>query len=374
MRRSQNGFTLVELLVSIAVTLIVSAAAMMVYQRSVQVSNTVGLRSEMQAEIRTALNQISRDLNQAGTGIPIGGIPIPSTTTGGTNPKFGCDAPNGCAYLSASNRFTAGILYKLTPANGLGPTTTETTDAMVLTYMDPIAPAGDQLSSATGLNWGSYPTTTITKDGLTLTMPAGTTPALNDPQKGLAVGDMLLMTNSNGSAVGVVTGFDATARTITFASGDPLNFNQPNATTPVAGTLASIRLSPLPGVAPFFPPTSVSRIMMITYFIKQTTTSTGTDLTLMRQVGGRVPVPVAEHIEDLQVTYDLFNDATNALTTNLPDAVTGSPAVAQPSQIRKVNLTITARSPRLNAQGKFDRISMTTSLGPRNLSFHDRYN
>jgi hypothetical protein len=32
------------------------------------------------------------------------------------------------------------------------------------------------------------------------------------------------------------------------------------------------------------------------------------------------------------------------------------------------------RSPRPNAQGVYDHFSLTTSIGPRNLSFHDRYN
>ena len=45
-------------------------------------------------------------------------------------------------------------------------------------------------------------------------MPAGTTPVLNDPQKGLVLGDMLLMQNEKGSALGVVTNFNAAARTI----------------------------------------------------------------------------------------------------------------------------------------------------------------
>jgi hypothetical protein len=58
----------------------------------------------------------------------------------------------------------------------------------------------------------------------------------------------------------------------------------------------------------------------------------------------------------------------------LPNAATGSPPTSKPNQIRKINMTITARSSRPNAQGNYDRLSITTSIGPRNLSFHEKYN
>ena len=55
--------------------------------------------------------------------------------------------------------------------------------AIVMLYMDPIAPTNDPTSSATGLDWSPYTTTTIADDGSNLTMRAGTTPALNDPEE-----------------------------------------------------------------------------------------------------------------------------------------------------------------------------------------------
>jgi hypothetical protein len=113
---------------------------------------------------------------------------------------------------------------------------------------------------------------------------------------------------------------------------------------------------------------------MITYFIQIVPGPDGNDSRLMRQIGARAPTPIAEHIEDLQLTYDVFDDTTGTLNTGLADAATGAPPIPKPNQIRKINLILTARSPRRNAQGNYDRISFTTSLGPRNLSFHDRYN
>ena len=344
----QKGFSFIELMVAIALMLVVVAAATVLYQKSVQVSTIVNQQAEMQTELRAAANQLARDLNQAGTGIPIGGIPIPSTTSGGTNPKFACDSVQ--CYITANNLFTQGTLYKVTPANGVGPNVVRASDAIVITYIDP------------GLNWSAYPTQVAAANGSTVTMPAGTTPALNDPAVGLNVGDVLLLQNSSGAAAGVVTNFVSSTRVITFANLDPLNMNQSGATS---GNIKSLNI---PAAA-----TTVSRIMMITYFIRQIATPSGTDTELMRQIGARTPTPVADHIEDLQFTYDVIDSNTSNITANLPDAATGSPATPVPNQSRKINITMSVRSPRRNAQGVYDHFSLTTSIGPRNLSFHDRY-
>jgi hypothetical protein len=350
-------------MIAIAVMLVVMAAATSLYQKSVQVSTIVTQQAEMQTELRGAANQLARDLNQAGTGIPIGGIPMPSATAvapnpaTGTDPKFACDFTK--CYITVGNTFTQGVLYKVTPANGVGPNVLQASDAIIITYKDPTLtwtvpgvplplPATTQVAAA---------------DGSTITMPAGTTPPLDDPAVGLNVGDVLLLQNSIGAAVGVVTNFVAASRVISFTNLDPLNINQSGAT---AGNIKSLNV---PGSA-----TTVSRVMMITYFIQQITTPNGPDTQLMRQIGARTPTPVADHIEDLQFTYDVFDTNTSSLTAALPDAAIGSPATPVPNQIRKINVTISVRSPRPNAQGVYDHLSLTTSIGPRNLSFHDRYN
>jgi len=368
MRRRQMGFTIVELLVAIAVTLIMMTAAMMIYQRSVQVAGLVSSRGEMQAEIRAAVDQISRDLNQAGYGLPPGAISIPSASTGGLDTLIGCDATK--CYLNA--KLTDGEVYKVTPLDGIGPTTTEATDAIVITYREPFSTdANDPNASGTAPYWIPFPPDSISADGSVLTMPKTLTPKLDDPAVGLVIGDVLLLqSQTGGTALGVVTNFDPSANTITFGAKDPLNINQLNA--PV-GNVISLANQPLTN-PPTFPSITVQRMMMVTYFIQQQTTPNGTDYVLMRQVDARTPTPVAEHIEDLQFTYDVIDDASNTVTVNLPNAATGTPPTPKPNQIRKVNITITARSSRPNAQGVYDRLTLTTSIGPRNLSFREKYN
>lgn len=361
-QNSGRGYTLVELLVAMAVTLVLLAAATNVVMKSMDAARQVSSKVELQANIRVAVNEIVRDLNQSGTGIPPTELPLPSAATGGANPRFGCDATQ-CYITAPANAIIDGILHKVTPANTAGADVSQPSDAIVIVYTDPT------------LDWRAFPTTAINATGTTVTMPAATNPPINDPAVGLNVGEVLMLTGAGtGTAVGVVTNFNGPGRTITFANGDPLGINQSGA--PV-GNVRSIAIPASNPVA--YPQTTISRLRMVTYFIQRTPGPDDpaggpfTDSRLMRQVGATQPIPIAEHIEDLQFSYDIFDDNTGALTVNLPDAVSGVPPTPKANQIRKINLTVTARSIRRNSFGQFDRVSFTTAVGPRNLAFKDRY-
>jgi prepilin-type N-terminal cleavage/methylation domain-containing protein len=350
--RSEPGFTLIELLIALTVTVVIVSGAVLMFTSSVQSSSRSLKYSEIQTEARAALSQITRDLSQAGTGVPLNGIPIPSLVAGGTNPNFACDS-NQC-YTALDVPFTQGLLYKVTPANAIGPTISEPSDAIKVVYLDPT------------LNWTAFQAATINPNGGSLTMPAATLPAPTDPAVGVTPGDVMLLQNAYGSAIGVVTSVAGSA--VTFGT-DPLNINQLTAPS------GNIKALATPGTNPAtYPPTQVSRLIMITYFIQPFVGPNGPDARIMRQVGAHSPVPIAEHIEDLKFTYDIVDPISNALTSNSLNAVTGAPPVSQPNQIRKVNISVTARAVRPEATGDFLRINLTTSIGPRNLSFRDRYN
>jgi len=321
----------------------------------------------MQSELRAAIDEISLDLNQAGYGLPIGAIPIPSAATGGVDPRAGCDFSNTC-YITAP--LSSGVVYKITPFPGVGPSTTEPTDAIVITYQEPLSSnPNDANASGTAPNWsvppavspGPPPLPMLSSDGTLLTMPSPLNPPIDDPAVGLVVGDLLLIQNTKGPALGVVTKFDPTNNTVTFDPAlDPLRINQPSA--PV-GNMAAIAGGSN---------TIVCRIMMVTYFLQKVNGQN--DYQLMRQVDARNPTPVAEHIEDLKFTYDVYDQTSNTVNPNSADAQIGNPPTSKPNQIRKVNITITARSSRVNAQGTYDRLTISTSISPRNLSFIEKYN
>jgi len=350
--RSEPGFTMIELLIALAVTVVIVTAAVLMFTSSVQSSSRSLKYSEIQTEARAALSQITRDLSQAGTGVPLNGIPIPSLIAGGIDPNYACDS-NQC-YTAFNVPFTQGLLYKVTPGNAIGPTISEPSDAIKVVYVDPT------------LNWSAFQAAAIDPNGGSLTMPVATLPAPTDPAVGVTPGDVILLQNAYGAAVGVVT--SVAGSLITFGS-DPLNINQLAAPSGNIKALATPLTNPAT-----YPPTQVSRLVMVTYFIQPFAGPNGLDARIMRQVGAHPPIPIAEHIEDMKFTYDIVDPITNALTSNSLNAVTGLPPVSQPNQIRKVNISVTARAVRPEPNGDFFRINLTTSIGPRNLSFRDRYN
>jgi type II secretory pathway pseudopilin PulG len=350
--QSPQGFTMIELLVSMAVTIIVVGGAVLLFSSSMESSNRTLRYSEVQTEARAALSQMTRDFSQAGTGVPLNGIPIPSVGRGGANPNFACDASQ--CYTGANGSYTQGLLYKVTPGNNIGPRIAELTDAIKIIYVDP------------ELNWTAFQASSIAPDGSSLTMPVTTVPPVTDPAVGITPGDVILLQNTHGSAIGVATA--VAGNTITFGL-DPFNINQ------IAVPSGNIKALANPGSNPVtYPPTQVSRLMMITYFVQPVAGPTGPDARLARQVGSHSPIPIAEHIEDLKFTYDVVDPASNALTANSPGAVTGNPPTSQPGQIRKININVTAKAIRIEKGGDVLRINLTTSIGPRNLSFRDRYN
>jgi type II secretory pathway pseudopilin PulG len=352
-KHQDQGFTMIELLISLAVTMVVLGGAVLLFNNSVQSSTRSLKYSEIQTEARAAISQITRDLSQAGTGVPLNGIPIPSTKTGGANPNFACDTTK--CYTGADAPYGQGLLFKVTPGNNIGPNISELTDAIKVVYVDPT------------LNWAAFQAASISANGSSLSMPVTTVPAVTDPAVGITPGDIILLQNVYGSAIGVATA--VAGQTITFGA-DPLNINQ---TTAPSGNIKALAIPASSPVA--YPATQVSRLVMVTYFIQPIVGGpNGADARVYRQVGSHSPVPIAEHIEDLKFTYDVVDPVTNVLTANTPNAVTGTPAISQPLQIRKVNINVTAKALRKEPHGDYQRINLTTSIGPRNLSFRDRYN
>ena len=207
-------------------------------------------------------------------------------------------------------------------------------------------------------------------------MPPGTTPAVTDPAYGPKVGDLMLLRNVNGTAVGVVTAPPG-GSTIQFSAGDPLQMN---------GGIAGLAN---PGSNPAtYPATTVNRLLMISYYIQPLNAqgnplpfnaAGATDFRLMRQVNALPPVPVAEHVVSLKFSYDLSDPNTAIETSNVFDAKIPNPGGGNPptipayNEIRNVYVSVVSRSARANPDGSFYYSTLFTNVSPRNLSFHDRY-
>jgi type II secretory pathway pseudopilin PulG len=349
---SEQGFTLLELLFAAALGITILSTAVVLFQKASAATEFVASRAILQQNARSAINAISTDISIAGTGLPNGGVALPDTT-GANQPVFACD-PSKCWVVQ--NAFLNNHLYAVQPGFNkgltLGPLTTA---VLTVTYVD------------YSLDLSQYPLTNITPSGSQITVDARTAPSITDPAVGLKVGDLIMLYNANGSAVGVITSLPG-ANKVNFAASDPLHINQPAA---AHGNIASILGG---GGGGGVPPTSAARLSVVTYFLDvspgpDTVLGTADDgpPRLMRQVNAQPPIPIAENIENVQFSYDIFDESTSSSTTNLNDAN------ALPNQIRKVNIVVAARTDVFGRTQRLHHTSLATSVSPRNLSFRDRY-
>src|SRR3979490_1157799 len=77
--KKNSGFTLVEIMVAMAVTMIALGTAVVLLRDSTRANTNVTQTADMSDNLRAGLNLIVQDLIQTGTGIPTGGISIPNT-------------------------------------------------------------------------------------------------------------------------------------------------------------------------------------------------------------------------------------------------------------------------------------------------------
>lgn len=337
-----SGFSLVELMVAVTLTLLILSGVISLFRQGIHASGMTTQRTEMQQNARVALNLMAQDLSIAGTGFPLGGIQLP-TGTGSQDPRYGCDINGQC---NVTQNAQDDWLYGITPGDGLGPTINgAATDVVTLVYRDPNLPLDRNVLVS------------IADAGDSIQVNAADVSLISDVAHGIKNGDVLVLCNAHGCAAGAVT--SVSSATINFADNDPLKFNQTGA---ASGKVASIANSGSPVT---YPPTSAYRVLINRYYIDSTTNR------LMREVNALPAVPVAENVENLQITYDTFDDATLVAQSNLSSLPSTYGVL---NQIRKINVTVSVRAPMQDTfKAKYERFSLKTSVSARNLAFRDRY-
>lgn len=355
----QNGFTLVELMISTTITLLALGGAVTTFQNALSVNNTATQLSDSNQNLRAGTNLLVRDLMQAGRQIPTGGIPIPSGV--GSTP-LNRPSPPGLAYTFDNVNATA--LPAITTGAGLGPTIENTTTDMVtILMMDPLLPRLDMYATGTVVPGNANPPI-IANDGASFTVGNATTWLTGDSANGISglnAGDLVYFTNSQGSTVQTVTRTSST--TIFFDALDWFNFNQPGA---ASGTIT--QLKPVGGT---YPQTSAFRLQMVTYYVDATTTPGTPRLTRIQNHYS--PQALAGVVEDLDLSYDLVDAATNPTgVRSLPYVLNGLTYTA--NQIRKANLHVGVRSEMLSAQANdYIRNHVSTIISIRDLATLSRY-
>jgi len=362
----QKGFSLIEVLVSVAIMLVVMGATIGALTDALHANEAVMSMADLQDNLRAGMNLMVRDLVQAGSGIPIGGIPIPYTNTA-TSPgspvplPINRPSPPGQAYTFP----VQSTLTAITPGYQLGPTQLgQKTDMITVIYADNTLPWSTMapVNSTTTPNCvnGGITATKVTFD----TTTAGcASPGVTNGNVSVSTGDLLMLSNSLGNCLVEVTSIGGNAAN--FAAGDALDLNGQAA---ASGTIQQIESNPN-AVPPTFPPTSVLRIWMITYFLDATTNPARPQL--MRQVNARAAQAVGQVMEGLQVSYDVVNAVATAPANNARNII----APDSPNQVRKINLFLAARSETPYSVSKqYFRDNLVTQISMRSLAFQNLYN
>lgn len=386
--KKQSGFTLVEMMVAMAVALIALAATVAAFRDSANTNQRVSLKSDISDNLRAGMNFIQQDLIQAGTGIPVGGIAIPNSGASGSGCASGVSAVNRPALVAGSLTFPIcnTTLPAVEPGDGLGntinspdATSLTPTDLISMMYVDNTLGLDDKPINQTPFATDPGCAGTINASGDTVffdntTMVGGKVHCTDLGAANIPVnpGDLILFTNVNGNALQTVT--NVSGQTLTFASGlgagDAYNLN---GTGKPAGTLIQLQnyTTSAAGVRTYlgtYPPTTASRIWMISYYLDDTTDPGR--VRLMRRTNFNPAVVVGETIENLQFTYSYVSGGTVLANQS------SVPATYSENQIRNVSVYLGARSDNaLNTAGNsaYMRNSIQTQVCLRSLSYVDQY-
>jgi prepilin-type N-terminal cleavage/methylation domain-containing protein len=391
---SSRGFSLIELLVSLAVGTLIVGSAVQLFTKGMNATFVVSQRAEMQQDLRATSDLMFKDISLAGAGnLPTSGILLPSAAG---KPLYGfapsCAVTNNCApgpgipYPCVVKGAVPcnPTMFGLIPGFQMGikvPGSATNSDVITVVYTDNV------------LALPCYTINVITATSITLqlpvVLPASCAPPQPAPQPvvttpatagGLVPGDVVLVQSTvagnTALVVAEVTGVVANGGnnyTVAFAAADPLNMNQPGA--------ASASLAQLVCVLGACPTTAtVTRIFVTSYYLWMMPDPLGVGVgtpTLMRQVNGQTPVPVQESVVNLQFTYDTY-DASGNLLNAVGDG--GYSVGTSFNEIRKINLVhLTTRSQVAGAKSGlmitngYQTFDTQTSISARNLSYQQRY-
>jgi len=359
--KRENGFSLIELLVSMAILVIVVGVVVGALLQAQNATQGVAYEANTQENLRAGMHFMVQDLLQAGEGIPQGGISVPYNAAGNsaiirpgvfppTQPTFPNPAPGGFTSMPAiSPGSTIGQ-----DATTVDPLTNAVLDGNLKTDVINMIYADNSLQDVAGHYLYSLPVAqaagpacvgtidplgaNVILDATCFQMPGVTRP--------ITVGNLIMFHNANGTALEYVTGVAGQA--ISFGAGDPAGLNGtglPN------GTVAQLQNAGGGG----FPPTVITRVWMVTYYIDSTTNPTSPQL--IRQLNypnypapgiaaANPPQAIADNLENLSFSYDITGSnfpgfgvyplgPGNVPTPQIPDT---------PAQIRAVNVFLAGRS------------------------------
>jgi prepilin-type N-terminal cleavage/methylation domain-containing protein len=360
-----RGFSLVEMLVAIAVFLIISSAAFSLFSnQQILLSQQQGLAG-LNIGVRNALTQIQMDAVNGANGLALGAY-APSWPVGvkvvNQTPSTACNtgAPN---YQFGSTCFDSLIIIiadRNTPTCNLAANLNTSTATTV------------NVIPSDGLAPGTYAGNFHTGDELMVVSGAGT-----------PFTTITLTANGTVSGSAIALSFTRTSAPTTSPS-DPGGINPKDSPCPPAGTGLCLTTDALPtyrGVN-FYQssPTTdwVIRLAPITYYVDTTNPN---DPKLMRQVSGGTATEVMDQVVTFKVGAALENDPTSNYYYKASAATNALGGYNSDfTLVRSIRVTLMARTvpngalPYRNGfdGGPYQVLGSSVVVNPRNMSMRDQ--
>jgi prepilin-type N-terminal cleavage/methylation domain-containing protein len=369
-----RGFSLLELMASMAVGVVLMGAAIQLYTQAMKATWATSQKAELQQDFRAAANLLQRDISMAGAGalgqqgLASNSVGLPSGS-GSTVPDYPCSIStcnyiNGAPVAYPKNSGGTPLLYSIMPGPSIGITVNAAegpTDIITLAYADASLALNCYsitVNSSTSVTFqlpSTLPSTCVLPFGVS------TPPALNAVGVGLQTGDYILFGQTAAGVVssvstGTPTSGNIAAYTVIFNSGDPGHINQPSAT---AGSMNQLPLGASSTL-------TAVRLLVITYYLDISPIDSVTPR-LMRIQNGRLPSPVAENVSYLKFSYDVDNSGViTADQATLPAGVT-------PNMITKVNIKHMSMRSQVSGMTGYQGLDLQTSICARNLNMKQEY-
>jgi|SoiMetStandDraft_2_1073263.scaffolds.fasta_scaffold37424_2 prepilin-type N-terminal cleavage/methylation domain-containing protein len=358
-RHSERGFTLLEVLMSTAISLIVIGTALTAFMDGVALNDIATQSADSSHSLRSGATLLVRDFMQAGRGIPTGGISIPAVSGGAAGIKR--PGPTGTAYYFDNT--TSTTLSAVTTGKDLGPLVNgQRTDIVTLLMVDSILDEFASQPLQINVPTAAGNVAKVATDGSSFDVGPNTGWITGDQLNGrnpVKPGDLMLFTSPTGNtAIQTVT--RVASPNVYFDANDPKDQFNLNQRTVTAGSITQILGTVL----------TVQRVLMYTYFVD--TDDTGVPR-LMRALNYAGPQSLVGVVEDLELSYDIVDGVTNPTNVrDLPYTAAGITYTA--NLIRKANVHIGVRSESISAkQHDYLRNHLSTTVSLRNLAFVDRY-
>lgn len=343
----QSGFSMMELIIAMAVTTVITGAAFALVGSSLRFANSTYHMTDAEQNLRTAHELINRDLTTAGDGlnglnmiqVPLGFVQSYLTRTPviDTSPNY----PNLGLVTSDDNIPTNTAVTQANPAVNV----LAGTDRMTLLTRDTTFNAVPVLAGKI----------TVVGSNTLIVVPSTT---------GFQVGEIYAVVAQGAIAFGTISAVNSTTKTLTLSNGDTYGLNQTVSTAPiytVAGLASGASVA-----------ASIIRLQMIHYYVN------ANNLLVRRVFGvkgaGFVDSIVAEHVVNLQFRYLVNLKDTNGF---VPQPKVRLTTQTEQIALREVETTIGVETARginaINANNSNDtgrqRISITTATIIRNLQF-----